>query len=150
MTEQTAEQEWQDTINRFMTGTAKAEGIDYRKDTKKQKDLDIFVKVLAGEDENADKPMAWFLSTAHSMVKAKHGIATVAPTTPAVDPNKPVKRAAPKDLIPSTLAMVPGSDGPGDVGEDEFADVDRLEGLELERAIAKMSDDQRKRYLEAA
>ena len=144
MGEQTAEASWQDTINSFMAKTKKDEGIDYRKDKAKEKDLDIFVKVLAAEDENADKPMAWFLSEAHRMVRAKHGIAAPAPTTPGK-----TKRTPPVGQIPKTLAGVPGTDGPGDIGGDESQELDRLEGMELEDAVARLSPAARAKYLSA-
>lgn len=144
MGEQTAEASWQDTINSFMAKTKKEEGIDYRKDKAKEKDLDIFVKVLAAEDENADKPMGWFLSEAHRMVRAKHGIAAPAPTTPGK-----TKRTPPVGQIPKTLAGVPGTDGPGDIGGDEFQELDRLEGMELEEAVARLSPAARAKYLSA-
>lgn len=144
MGEQTAEASWQDTINSFMAKAKKDEGIDYRKDKAKEKDLDIFVKVLAAEDENADKPMAWFLSEAHRMVRAKHGIAAPAPTTPGK-----TKRTPPVGQIPKTLAGVPGTDGPGDIGGDEFQELDRLEGMELEEAVARLSPAARAKYLSA-
>jgi len=49
------------------------------------------------------------------------------------------------DAVPKTLAQVPGSDGPGDVGS-EFAAVDSLSGDELEDAIARMTPAQRAKY----
>ena len=38
---------------------------DYRKDAAKAEDLDGFVRMLANKQENADKPMDWFLAEAH-------------------------------------------------------------------------------------
>lgn len=144
MGSQAVEDSWQDTINSFMAKTKKDEGIDYRKDKAKEKDLDIFVKVLAAEDENADKPMGWFLSEAHRMVRAKHGIAAPAQTTPGK-----TKRTPPVGQIPKTLAGVPGTDGPVDIGGDEFQELDRLEGMELEEAVARLSPAARAKYLSA-
>lgn len=147
MGEQTAEQEWQDTIKQFMTA-AKPEGIDYRKDEAKRNDLDKYVKALAADDDNADKPMRWFLEEAHRIVKAKHGILTAAPKADA-PAGKPAARKPDASTIPTTLAHVPGSDGPGDIS-DEFAEIDRLEGMEQEDAIARMTPAQREKYLKAA
>lgn len=144
MGEQTAESTWQETIDSFMAKSLKDEGIDYRKDKPKEKDLDLFVKALAADEEYADKPMAWFLTEAHRMVRAKHGIQAPA----VVKPGK-TTRPAPVDQIPKTLAGVPGTDGPGDMGGDEFQDLDRLEGLELEDAVAKLSPAAREKYLSA-
>lgn len=144
MTEQTAQQAWQKAIDTMMARARKDDGIDYRKDPRKEKDLDMFVKALAADDENADKPMEWFLDEAHKLVKVKHGIAAKAveqkdpPETPVRTPPKPN----------TTLAGVPGADGPGDIG-DEFVDLDRLSGLELEDAISKLSASQREKYLKA-
>ena len=79
---------------------------------------------------------------AHKLVNARRG------TVPATgNENPPTKgRPAPRkpDLkaVPKTLAHVPGSDGPGDVS-DEFGNVDALDGLDLESAIARMTPAQR-------
>lgn len=149
MTQQTAQAQWQNTINRSMVEFAKPEngGIDYRKDAEKAADLDQFVKVLANREENADKPMDWFLTEAHKRVKALHGLATAAPK---VDPAEAIKaanaaRKPPVGSAPATLAQVPGGDGPGDVA-GEFADIDALEGEALEAAIAKLSPVQREKW----
>ena len=56
------------------------------------------------------------------------------------------KRKPPVDAAPKTLAQVPGSDGPGDVGS-EFADIEALDGMEYEDAIARMSPAQREKFL---
>lgn len=145
MTAQTAEQQWAFTVQRFMSATAKAEGgIDYAKDADKNADLDLFVKALARDEKNSDKPAEWFLSEAHRRVQAMHGIATKpAPqVTPPAASRKPPLAAAPK-----TLAQVPGGDGPGDVDGNEFADVDRLTGDAQEEAIRRMTPSQRERYM---
>lgn len=149
MTQQSAQAQWQNTINRSMVEFAKPEngGIDYRKDADKAADLDQFVKVLANREENADKPMDWFLTEAHKRVKALHGLATAAPK---VDPAEAIKaanaaRKPPVGSAPATLAQVPGGDGPGDVA-GEFADIDALEGEALEAAIAKLSPVQREKW----
>lgn len=145
MNSQTVEQEWKDTVTTFVANVAKTEGIDYSKDTEKQADLDLFVKRLAENPANGEKPMTWFLAEAHKRVKALHGVADEA--KPGNQEEKPKKqdRKPPTDAIPKTLAQVPGSDGPGDVG-DEFADLDGLEGLELEDALRKMTPAQREKY----
>lgn len=145
MTQQTAAQQWQNTVNGFIARAAKEEGgIDYRKDTAKAEDLDSFVKFLANKQENADKPMEWFLAEAHKRVLALHGVAQ-APKRESLDEAK-AKRKPPVDAAPKTLAQVPGSDGPGDVAS-EFADIEALDGWDLEQAIARMSPAQRAKYL---
>lgn len=143
MAQQNAAQQWQATVNTFMARAAKeAGGFDYRKDTAKAEDLDTFVKMLANKQENADKPMDWFLSEAHKRVQALHGVTprreTVADAT--------ARRKPPVDAAPRTLAQVPGSDGPGDVA-GEFADIEALDGEAYEDAIARMSKTQRDKFL---
>lgn len=150
MKEQTQEQLWHSAVNRFVTTTARTEGIDYAKDTEKQADLDAFVKTLASSPKNSDKSFDWFLTEAHKRVKALHGIADKKedPSDPPKkdEPTAKPTRKPPLEAAPKTLAHVPGSDGPGDVG-GEFADLDALEGMELEQALAKLSSGQRERYL---
>jgi hypothetical protein len=145
MTQQTAAQQWQNTVNKALSDFAKPEqgGIDYRKDTAKAADLDAFVKFLANKDENNDKPMEWFLSEAHKRVQALYGVTPVKRET--VDEVK-AKRKPSLGSVPKTLAQVPGSDGPGDVAS-EFADVEALGGWDLEQAIARMSPSQRAKFL---
>ncbi len=144
MSAQTAEATWQETIDTFMDATKKDEGVDYRTDAAKQKDLDRYVKALAADDDNADKPMAWFLEEAHRIVRFKHNIQAPAKTQTST------KRPAPLSQVPKTLAGVPGTDGPGDVGGDEFQDIDRMEGMDLEEAVARLSPAARAKYLSAA
>jgi hypothetical protein len=147
MSQQSAAQQWQNTVNRFMSQAAKEEGgIDYRKDAAKAEDLDQFVKFLANKQENADKPMEWFLAEAHKRVQALHGVAP-APKRETVA-EAVAKRKPPVDAAPKTLAQVPGSDGPGDVG-GEFADVEALDGWELEQAIARMTPAQRAKFVKS-
>lgn len=144
MTAQTAEQQWNHTVQRFMATTAKDGGIDYSKDPDKQSDLDVFVRTLANDAKNADKPAEWFLAEGHKRVKALHGIGLVA-APPVTDAKN--TRKTPLDAAPKTLAQVPGSDGPGDVDGNEFTDVDRLTGDAQEEAIRKMTPAQRERYM---
>lgn len=144
MTAQTAEQQWNHTVQRFIATTAKDGGIDYSKDPDKQSDLDVFVRTLANDAKNADKPAEWFLAEGHKRVKALHGIGLVA-APPVTDAKN--TRKTPLDAAPKTLAQVPGSDGPGDVDGNEFTDVDRLTGDAQEEAIRKMTPAQRERYM---
>jgi hypothetical protein len=150
MGEQTAAQEWQWTVEKFMRQIKKDEGIDYRKDETKASDLDTFVKVLAANPANEGRDMEWFLSEAHKRTKALHGVAEKAKTD-AKD-KKPEAKPSRKpnlDKLPANLSQVPGGDGPGDV-TGEFADIDGLDGLAYETALAKMTPAQRERYLATA
>lgn len=145
MAAQHAQQQWKAAVD-VLVESAKADGIDYRGDAAKAQDLDGFVKALANNDANAGKPMQWFLAEAHKRVQALHGIK---PTTTAENvaslKDAAARRKQTIEKAPKTLAQVPGSSGPGDVG-DQFSDVDTLEGDELETAIAKMTPAQRTKY----
>lgn len=140
MKAQSAEQEWRDTVQSFMRRVAKEENLNYSQDAAKQKTLDIYVKELAADESNADKPMDWFLEEAHAMVKARYGLNNKRMDEKPVKPRKP-----PLDSLPQTLANVPGGDGPGDLA-GEFTDLDGLEGIDLEQAIARMTPAQREKY----
>lgn len=147
--EQTAQQAWFDSVNR-MADAAKRDGIDYRQDATKQRDLDVFIKALAADQANQDKSADWFLQEAHKRVMALHGVVAAKPAAAGpADTKKPAARKPPVDALPKTLAQVPGGDGPGDVA-DEFADIDSLSGDALESAIARMTPAQRERYLAGA
>lgn len=152
MNQQTIEQQWHAAIDRQIAAAAKPEhgGIDYRTDTEKMNDLDGFVRQLGARAENADKSMDWFLQEAHRRVLALHGISTQKPpaSAPAADPVKDAvsRRTPPVAAVAPSVAHVPGSDGPGDIAGDEFADLDRLEGVELEAALARLSPAQREKY----
>lgn len=55
------------------------------------------------------------------------------------------KEKMPKPKPPQTLAHVPAAKET-ETGQGEFDGLDRLEGLELEKAIARMSPEQQERY----
>lgn len=146
MTQQQAQANWTFQVQSLFA-TAKAAGVDYSANTALQSDLDLFVKRLAADDANADKPAEWFLTEGHKRVVALHGLATTAPAPTPKEESKPApaSRKAPIDAAPKTLAQVPGGDGPGDVG-GEFAHLDALGGDDLENAIARMTPTQREKY----
>lgn len=163
---QSIEQQWFAAVDRQIVEATKPEngGINYRADTDKMADLDAFVKTLAARKENEDKPMEWFLKEAHKRVLSLHDIkpqakadaADPAAIAAAAEAKKEAVKAAvdkrkpPVDAVPPSLAHVPGADAAGDMGGDEFADLDKLEGIELEAAVARLSPGQREKYLAGA
>lgn len=149
MGKQTAEQEWRYVVARFNAEVAATDGIDYTKDVAKLRDMDMFLKALATDEANENRPSEWFLAEAHKRVKIMHSVTTTQAPTAAEKLKAPAGRKPPTDKLPPTLAHVAGSDGPGDIS-DEFSGLDRLDGIELESAIAKMTPAQRNRYLQAA
>lgn len=144
MREQAGRDAWVNTINTFIADVAKAPElgiIDYKKDAAKQADLDTFVKALGNAPGNENKPMRWFLEEAHKRVVALHGI----PTTKKAPANP--KRKPDASEVPTNLADVPGGGGDADPVGDEFAELDKLEGLEYERALGALSAEKREKYL---
>ena len=142
MQAQSAQQAWNSTINGFLEDAAKnpALGIvDYRQDKAKQADLDAFVRALGAAPGNEDKPMRWFLEEGHRRVVALHGVAT---TKKPAD----VQRKPDASAVVTNLADVPGGAGDADPVSDEFAELDKLTGLDYERALAGMSEEKRERY----
>lgn len=111
--------------------------------------LDGLVKQLAADPANADKPAHWFLDEAHAMIANK-----MQPPKPAVkeaaqggDGKTPVAKSRKPDLsvVPKTLADVPAAESEKPA-TDEFAHLDKLTGLELEQAVARLTPDQQARY----
>ena len=142
MSQQSEAQMWATTIQNFFEASAKSDGIDYRTDEAKHADLDLFVRTLADKPENADKSGEWFLQEAHKRVKALHGIETVSNKKPGAQNRKP-----PVDDLPKNLAHVPGGADDAEEQSSRFADLDKLEGIDLETALARLTSDQRDAYL---
>lgn len=104
--------------------------------------LDTTVKELANDAANSDKPAKWFLQEADRRVREAFGHTG----KPPVEQEKPVN---PKDKaakarkpnlakVPKTLANLPAAEQPETSG-DEFAGLENLSGMDLEREIARRS-----------
>lgn len=154
--EQSQRQQWVNAVEGFFQEVRASGGTDYATDKARNHDLDGFVRALAQNPANEDKDMGWFLREAHRRVQALHGDVAASPSpapaaaTPAAAPAPaaaaPATRTPPVAAAPTTLAHVPGGDHPGDTG-DEFAELDSLDGDKLEAKLARMTPDQRSRYL---
>lgn len=150
-------QEWQDSkVSAFqsLNGESIKEGIDYSTDEGKFNVLNKHFTNIEADPAYAGKSAKFMLTTAHRLAKAELGIETKAAPAGEVSQADALKaakaaRKPPIDAAPKTLAQVPGSDGPGDV-TGEFSDIDALDGMELEDAVARMTPAQRDRYLKAA
>ena len=71
--EDEARKKWLDTVQEFYaTEALKPDGIDYRKDSFKQSQLDTVVKSLASDPKNEDKTMLWFLTEGDRIVKERY------------------------------------------------------------------------------
>lgn len=140
---------WNREIRNFKRAAAK-EGVDYDGDKKLEAEWDKAVRFLGNDPENADKSADWFLKEAHEMVKARFKLGQA----PAAQPAKPrsrvdealAARRAKAGRGPVSLAQLPEAGSEAE-GESEFSHLDRLSGMALERALAKMTPDQQDRYL---
>ena len=147
MRQQNEQSAWINTINEFFGDAAvKAElGIvDYRKDTAKQADLDAFVRALGAAPGNENKPPRWYLEEGHKRVVALHSV----PVTKKAPVD--VRRKPDASAVVTNLAEVPGGAGDADPSSNEFAEIDKLQGLAYERAMAAMSTEKRELYLRSA
>lgn len=139
-------------INTSLTAVmaqAKADGIDYN-DPKNAVMFDRYANFLAGDPDFAGKTVAQIHAEAHKNVLQRLGkvAAPAAQPAPTVAPVAPTPRKTPIDAAPKTLAQVPGADDANtDVGGGEFAQLDSMDGLELEDALARMPKAQREQYL---
>ena len=109
--------------------------------------LDASIKALAHQPENANKSSSWFLTQADSAVRKLFGGLGAPAQAPAAPAKLPVSLL---QNIPATLAAVPAAALPETGGGDEFAKLERLSGMDLERQLARMAPDEVTRYLRAA
>lgn len=103
--------------------------------------LDAAIKDLANDPKNAadrTKKGPWYLAEADRIVRERIG-------RPA--PTKQGKGGRHHPVVPPTLSGMPAAEQPDVGGGDEFSHLDRLEGFELEAALAKMTPEQEARYL---
>lgn len=154
-TEQTSDQLWQREVRRFVSRTAKDEGIDYDKPALNAA-LDAEVKRIANDPANADKDGKWILEKAHESVKEQFGITARAPT--AKEDADKAKRAAEeqrkkaaaaeraKAAGTKNLSQVPAAAAEDTRNDTEFAHLDQLDGMDLENAVARMSPEAQERW----
>jgi len=112
--------------------------------------LDGAVKSLANRPENADKTGIWVLYQAKKMVQKSMGIT---PTASEQSEEEEINRLAAQEKalkkVPKTLKDTPPAQE--EIGsEDEFASLDKLEGIELEKALALLPESKRDQYLATA
>jgi len=127
-------------------GEFKTQGIDYKARPALLAAYNTHLKALGNDPKNHMRDAGWFLQEAHRMTKADMGIGAPAPSpapTPAASPAG-VDMAS----LPPTLRATPAA-ATGAIETNEFAHLNNLGPLELERAVAGMSDAQRERWLSA-
>jgi hypothetical protein len=143
---------WRRETRQFMREALKKDGVDYAQDAKLMSEWDKAVRFLGSDPENADKDAQWFLAEAHEMVKARFKLGK-AERPPAAD--KALARSRVDEALEArrrragepgkTLARLPEA-GSETESEGEFSYLDRLSGLALERALAKLTPEQQERY----
>lgn len=144
---QAGEQRWQWEIDRFFASEANSA---YKDNPMLESALDTAVKTLSTDEGNKDKSMAWYLEEADRKVRALFNNAAE-PTPPKDKDNKPNpdKETGKKPSlgkIPPNLGDLPAADIV-DTGGDEFAKLDKLSGIPLEQALAKLTPEEEARYL---
>jgi hypothetical protein len=148
---QSSAQKWELEQNLFFSD--RAENADYKTDPVLRGALSAQLEVLYADEKNAGKPGIWFLREAGKALDERFN-RVAAPTSPQANSKLKEteemlrKRKASHPDIPKTLASIPTAEENVD-NKNEFDWLDKLSGLDLERAMAKMSDTERDRYLAA-
>lgn len=149
------EAEWLGQVHAFKAEALKDTGINYDTDTEKSVAFDDWLKRLAANPANEHRDEAWFLAHAHKKVMAEFDIAPKAEAKQeagALAKAAPAKPAAPAPRKPNLAAVPPTLGGlpvaaPNDAGDaGEFSHLDNLSGMAYEKAIAKLTPEQRDRY----
>lgn len=150
MREQAQANAWVNAINTFVADVAKSPElgiIDYTKDTAKQAEFDTFLRAIASQPGNENRDARWLLEEAHKRMVVLHAIPTTAKKAGTTE------RKPDTSKVVTTLADVPGGAGDADPVSNEFAELDKLEGLEYERALSDMKarfPEKHARYLRSA
>jgi len=150
MTAQQLKDAYKTTVNDFLKDI-KGQGFDYRdaKNADALKALDTTIKALAAQPHD-QKPEAWrqIFEDAHTVVARRFKLQTEQPK-PAADKQRkadPAKDRHP-DLskVPPTIGRGPAA-GATSVEGDEFAHIFNLSGIEAEKAVARLTPEQRARW----
>lgn len=147
MTAQQLKDAYKTTVNDFLKDI-KGQGFDYRdaKNAEALKALDATIKALAAQPHD-QKPEAWrqIFEDAHTVVARRFKIQAEQPK-PAARKTDPAKDRHP-DLskVPPTIGRGPAA-GTTTVEGDEFAHIYNLSGIEAEKAVARLTPEQRARW----
>lgn len=123
---------------------AKSKEVDYKTDTKAQKQFDMALQAIASDTDNAGKDYADILADAHKVVLALRGI-----TTPGQAVEKAIKSRIPEGKPPVTLRNLPAASTPNANG-GVLDQIGRLSGQAYQDAFAKLSPNQRRALLDEA
>ena len=145
--QETAKQKWEWEQEQFFENEAnkiyRDEGI---LGTAMSAALNKKVIELANDPANVKRSGTWFLNEADRQVREAMNMAPQKQTA-----GKPNNRKPDLTSIPKTLSNLPAAEST-ETGNGEFAYLDKLEGVELEQALAAISRDPAKeaRYLRQA
>jgi hypothetical protein len=112
---------------------------------------------LYADEENGGKSYRWFLRTAATSVRDAFNMDKPAIPADEGDKDDEVKRteqiqdeqkSKPQEPPPKTLGAIPVA-GETEESTDEFAQIDKLEGMDLEAALAKMPKAKVEKYLDS-
>lgn len=131
-----AQEQWSRAESAQFT-VAKTEGLDYRGKPALLAAYNTHLRALGADPKNEKRDAPWFLAEAHRLTKEDLGI-----KTPAKKTSSGVDIAE----LPPTLRSVPVA-ATGALNTDEFSHMRNLEGIELERAHASLTDAQRDRWM---
>lgn len=109
--------------------------------------LNAAVIDLASDAANNGKTGEWFLKEADKIVRERF----VSAAKPEPDEKKPGASHKPDlRLIPPTLGGLPAAEIAQTGSVDEFAHIDRLQGVAYEEAVARLSPAERERFRASA
>ena len=143
-------QRWQWEQERFFTNPANKA---YREDPVIGPAFAAAVQLLAADANNDRRPMQWFLEEADRLTRGRfrvpgEGASSAANGQSGANREAQGRSGRAKSQVPPTLGGLPAASIP-DVGGDEFSRLDRLEGMELEMALSRLSQAEADRYLNA-
>lgn len=133
---------------------------EYNEDHILRSALNAAVVSIARAPENGNRTGTWVLEQAHKEIQKRFASQTQSPKTEAAPAGTPpaatdavrkteAGRRPDLKAVPKTLSNLPPA-GDAETGSSEFANLDGLEGLDFENALAKLSPDQQARYLKSA
>ena len=112
---------------------------------------------LYADEENSGKSYRWFLREAAGKVREAFNMDAAKVPADEGEKDEEVKRTeqiqdehkkTPQDPPPKTLAGIPEAAAEEETG-DEFAQIDKLEGMDLEAALAKLPKAKVEKYLDS-
>lgn len=141
-----AEQRWMWQQEQFF----EAEKNSIYKDPIIESALNTAVKNLASDPANVNRSGMWFLTEGDRLVRERFNLGK----PPADDKGGADDKGKGKDAsrkpnlteVPPTLGNLPAAES-SETGADEFAHLDKLSGMDLEQALARLTPEQTDRYL---